>query len=71
MVVTGLARAVTDARRIAQYEQLLRLWVAATMDTVVEIEATIVTGVRLIAAANLAPRHPITPNTGPDTHGVR
>ncbi|MEV5646706.1 pyridoxamine 5'-phosphate oxidase family protein [Nocardia sp. NPDC052254] len=48
VVVTGLARTVTDPGRIARYEQLLRPWVAAAMDTVVEIEPTLVTGVRLV-----------------------
>ncbi len=57
VVVTGLARAVTDHARIARYEGLLRPWVASAMDTIVEIEPTIVTGVRLIGAAN-----PTVPN---------
>ncbi len=52
VVVTGLARTVTDPRRIALYEHLLRPWVRSSTDTVVEIEPTIVTGVRLVRAAN-------------------
>lgn len=50
VVVTGLARPVTDPLRVAHYERLLRPWIAATMDTVVEIVPTIVTGIRLVAA---------------------
>lgn len=49
VVVTGLARTVTDPARISRYEDLLQSWVAATMDTVVEIEPSLVTGIRLVA----------------------
>ncbi|MEU2035909.1 pyridoxamine 5'-phosphate oxidase family protein [Nocardia amamiensis] len=48
VVVTGLARTVTDPSRIARYEQLLHPWVDKVMDTVIAIEPTIVTGIRLI-----------------------
>lgn len=46
--VTGLAHTVTDAERIARYEQLLRPWVEGVMDSVITIEPTIVSGIRLI-----------------------
>ncbi|WP_051032311.1 pyridoxamine 5'-phosphate oxidase family protein [Nocardia veterana] len=55
VVVTGLARPVTDPARIRHYERLLRPWIAATTDTVLEIEPTIVTGVRLVGTADSAP----------------
>ncbi|MFE6922423.1 pyridoxamine 5'-phosphate oxidase family protein [Nocardia sp. NPDC057663] len=48
VTVTGLARPVTDADRIARYERMLTPWVDKTMDSVIEIETTIVTGIRLI-----------------------
>ncbi|MFX0577876.1 pyridoxamine 5'-phosphate oxidase family protein [Nocardia nepalensis] len=51
VVVTGLARPVTDPERIARYERLLHPWVDQLMDTVIEIEPSIVSGIRLVAAA--------------------
>ncbi len=48
VTVTGLARPVTDPVRIARYERLLTPWVDKTMDSVIEIETTIVAGIRLI-----------------------
>ncbi|MEU6562731.1 pyridoxamine 5'-phosphate oxidase family protein [Nocardia nova] len=48
VVVTGFATTITDPERIARYERLLHPWADAAMDTVVEIEPTIVTGVRLV-----------------------
>lgn len=61
VVVTGLARPVTEPDRIRRYERLLRPWTAGSMDTVLEIEPTIVTGVRLVAAADSVPGTPTTP----------
>jgi nitroimidazol reductase NimA-like FMN-containing flavoprotein (pyridoxamine 5'-phosphate oxidase superfamily) len=51
VVVTGLARPVTDPERIARYEQLLHPWVDQVTDTVIEIEPSIVTGIRLVDKA--------------------
>ncbi|MEC3918688.1 pyridoxamine 5'-phosphate oxidase family protein [Nocardia sp. CDC160] len=48
VVVTGIARTVTDPERVARYEARLRPWVEGVMDAVVAIEPTLVTGVRLI-----------------------
>lgn len=48
VVVTGLARPVTDPIRIARYERLLHSWVDRVMDAVIEIEPSIVTGIRLV-----------------------
>ncbi|MGK8524867.1 pyridoxamine 5'-phosphate oxidase family protein [Nocardia asteroides] len=48
VVVTGLARTVTDPDRVARYTGLLRPWADAVMDTVIAIEPTIVTGFRLV-----------------------
>ncbi|MGW2661832.1 pyridoxamine 5'-phosphate oxidase family protein [Nocardia tengchongensis] len=49
VVVTGIARPVTDPARVARYEALLRPWVDGMMDSIVAIEPTLVTGVRLVA----------------------
>jgi nitroimidazol reductase NimA-like FMN-containing flavoprotein (pyridoxamine 5'-phosphate oxidase superfamily) len=48
VVVTGLARTVTDPARVARYTRLLRPWAEGMMDTVIAIEPTIVTGFRLV-----------------------
>jgi nitroimidazol reductase NimA-like FMN-containing flavoprotein (pyridoxamine 5'-phosphate oxidase superfamily) len=48
VVVTGLARTVTDPERVVRYTRLLRPWAEGGMDTVVAIEPTIVTGFRLV-----------------------
>ncbi|WP_068017514.1 pyridoxamine 5'-phosphate oxidase family protein [Nocardia mexicana] len=48
VVVTGLARPVTDPDRIARYERELRPWTDTVMDAVIAIEPTLVTGVRLV-----------------------
>ncbi|UAK35883.1 pyridoxamine 5'-phosphate oxidase family protein [Nocardia asteroides] len=48
VVVTGLARTVTDPERVVRYTSLLRPWAEGGMDTVVAIEPTIVTGFRLV-----------------------
>jgi Pyridoxamine 5'-phosphate oxidase len=55
VVVTGLAKTVTDPDHIARYEQLLQPWVN-TVDTVVAIEPHIVTGIRIAAS-----RHQMQP----------
>ncbi|WP_280241118.1 pyridoxamine 5'-phosphate oxidase family protein [Nocardia abscessus] len=49
VVVTGLARPVTDPELIAEYTRRLRPWVDHAMDRVITIEPTLVTGVELIA----------------------
>lgn len=46
VVVTGMAKTVSDPGAIARYERLLRPWVNEA-DTVVAIEPQIVTGMRL------------------------
>jgi hypothetical protein len=46
VVVTGLAKTVTDPDHIARYEQLLHPWVNK-VDTVIAIEPQIVTGIRI------------------------
>jgi Pyridoxamine 5'-phosphate oxidase len=47
VVVTGIARPVTDTARLARYERLLHPWVDQAMDTVVGIHSEIITGFRL------------------------
>ncbi|WP_328413456.1 hypothetical protein [Nocardia sp. NBC_00403] len=39
---------VTDPARIAEFEQRLRPWVDSVTDTVIEIEPSIVTDIRLV-----------------------
>lgn len=48
VVVTGRARTITDPEKVLRYEQLLRPWINHA-DTVVGIEPTIITGLRIIA----------------------
>ncbi|MFQ6328614.1 pyridoxamine 5'-phosphate oxidase family protein [Nocardia sp. CWNU-33] len=48
VVVTGLARDVTDPERIAEFEQRLRPRGDSVTDTVIEIEPSIVTGIGLV-----------------------
>ena len=48
VVVTGLASTVTDPKQRARYEQLLHPWVSLAMDTVIAIDAEIVTGIRIV-----------------------
>lgn len=50
VVVTGRAYTIADPAAVARYEQLLQPWVNHA-DTVVAIEPTIVTGLRLDGAA--------------------
>jgi nitroimidazol reductase NimA-like FMN-containing flavoprotein (pyridoxamine 5'-phosphate oxidase superfamily) len=47
VVVTGIARPVTDTARVARYEQLLHPWVDQAMDTVIGIQPEIITGFRV------------------------
>ncbi|QLY28565.1 pyridoxamine 5'-phosphate oxidase family protein [Nocardia huaxiensis] len=51
VVVTGIARQVTDPERIARYERLLQPWVEGVRDSVIAIEPTLVTGLRLAHSA--------------------
>lgn len=48
VVVTGLARLVTDQAEIARYQASLRPWVVGQMDRVIRIHPQMVTGFRLI-----------------------
>lgn len=56
VIVTGLARMVTDPAAISQYDRLLEPWVDTTMDYVIAIEARDITGLRLISWCPLARR---------------
>ena len=47
VVVTGVARTVTDPERLTRCEGLLHPWVNSAMDTVIAIEPGIVTGIQL------------------------
>ena len=49
VVVTGIARTVTDPARLARISARLRPWVDSEMDTAIAITPEIVTGMRLVA----------------------
>ncbi|MEU6586244.1 pyridoxamine 5'-phosphate oxidase family protein [Nocardia sp. NPDC046763] len=53
VVVTGLARTITDPDRVARYDALVRPWVDGVMDTIVAIEPTLVTGIRLVERGSI------------------
>lgn len=48
VIVTGLARLVTDPDVVEHYAELLEPWVADSMDFVVTIESRFVSGIRLV-----------------------
>jgi nitroimidazol reductase NimA-like FMN-containing flavoprotein (pyridoxamine 5'-phosphate oxidase superfamily) len=48
VIVTGLARYVTSAERIAQYARRLRPWVDDAVDHVIEISPGQITGMQLV-----------------------
>jgi hypothetical protein len=47
VVVTGVARLVSDQIEVARYEQMLRPWVEGDMDRMIRITPEFVTGFRL------------------------
>jgi nitroimidazol reductase NimA-like FMN-containing flavoprotein (pyridoxamine 5'-phosphate oxidase superfamily) len=51
VVITGRANRVTDPIEIARYRHQLQPWVAGGLDDVIEIQADMVDGFRLIQAA--------------------
>jgi len=48
VIVTGLARLVTDPGAIARYADALKPWIAGEMNQVVAIEPRFVSGIRLV-----------------------
>ncbi|MET8778368.1 pyridoxamine 5'-phosphate oxidase family protein, partial [Nocardia sp. NPDC004654] len=48
VVVTGIARPITDPARTTHYQQTLHPWIGSPMDGVIEIEPTLVSGIRLV-----------------------
>ncbi|MCE7007001.1 pyridoxamine 5'-phosphate oxidase family protein [Kibdelosporangium philippinense] len=52
VVVTGVARLVTDPDRVARYEQMLRPWVREQMVHVIRIDPEIVTGYEMLDGAD-------------------
>ncbi|MEO3789548.1 pyridoxamine 5'-phosphate oxidase family protein [Nonomuraea sp. B10E15] len=56
VIVTGVARLVTDPREATRLKAMLLPWVAGEMDQVIRIEPEIVTGFMLVPAAALADR---------------
>ncbi|MEV4117154.1 pyridoxamine 5'-phosphate oxidase family protein [Nonomuraea sp. NPDC049695] len=51
VIVTGMARPVTDSREAAWYKAMLRPWVEGEMDQVIRIQPEIVTGFMLVPVA--------------------
>ncbi|HEX4816626.1 MAG TPA: pyridoxamine 5'-phosphate oxidase family protein [Nonomuraea sp.] len=51
VIVTGVARLVTDPRETARLKAMLIPWVAGDMDQVIRIQPEIVTGFMLVPAA--------------------
>ncbi|MFE3227798.1 pyridoxamine 5'-phosphate oxidase family protein [Nocardia sp. NPDC059228] len=51
VVVTGIARTITDPDLVARYDALVKPWADGNMDTIVAIEPTLVTGIRLVGRA--------------------
>ena len=49
VVVTGIARTITDRHRLSRVSGRLQPWVDSAMDTAIAIAPEIVTGVRLVA----------------------
>jgi nitroimidazol reductase NimA-like FMN-containing flavoprotein (pyridoxamine 5'-phosphate oxidase superfamily) len=47
VIVTGMARLVSDSAAISRYEELLRPWADGRMDHVITIDPQFVTGLRL------------------------
>jgi hypothetical protein len=59
VMVTGLARLVTDPGQAARYRQALRPWLAGPISQVISIDPQIVSGFELIAETGLlVPGHP-------------
>ncbi|MFD7663895.1 pyridoxamine 5'-phosphate oxidase family protein [Streptomyces sp. NPDC059788] len=50
VIVTGYARLVADPAQVDRYQDLLRPWVAQTMNGVLRIQPDLVTGFRLVVA---------------------
>lgn len=48
VIVTGLARLVTDAAEIARHSSAVQPWVAGDMNQVISIEPHIISGIRLV-----------------------
>lgn len=48
VVVTGVARTITDPERLARVGELLHPWVDSAMDTAIAISPELVTGIRLV-----------------------
>lgn len=54
VVVTGLARVVDDPQRAARYREALQPWLAGEMDSVISIDARVITGFELVLVRALA-----------------
>lgn len=52
VIVTGMARLVTDPAAVARYEERLEPWIAGQMQHVISIEPEFVSGIRLVGWCN-------------------
>lgn len=48
VIVTGMARLVSDPAVVSRYKQMLEPWAAGQMDYVIAVEPQIITGIRLM-----------------------
>lgn len=48
VIVTGVARVVTDPEQVRRYETLLDPWITMPLDHVIRIETEVVTGLELV-----------------------
>lgn len=55
VIVVGTARLMTDEPAAARYRARLRPWIAGSADDVITISAELITGYRLLPAADAAP----------------
>ncbi len=55
VIITGVARLVTDPQEIERFQARLDPWVAGTMDQVIRIRPEIVTGFELVPVPDDAP----------------
>ncbi|WP_327140190.1 pyridoxamine 5'-phosphate oxidase family protein [Nocardia sp. NBC_01327] len=48
VIVTGVARVITDPEQVQRYETLIDSWITMPMDHLIRIETEVVTGVELV-----------------------
>ncbi|MCU1645458.1 MAG: uncharacterized protein JWN03_5733 [Nocardia sp.] len=48
VIVTGVARVITDPEQVQRYETLIDSWITMPMDHLIRIETEVITGVELV-----------------------